>query len=91
MSKCWPNGSSRKWRKTRADVLLNNHMFNQGLCGLQIPGTCTGLADTVHHTYGRCLTGDDPRYLMATCTACNLKVGDPMKGVDPPSNPHTRW
>jgi hypothetical protein len=91
MSKCWPKGSDRRWRNTRSQILTNNQVNNRGQCTLQIPGVCTGLADTVHHTHGRCATGDDPRYLAAVCTACNLKIGDPTKGPDPRSNPKTHW
>ncbi len=52
---------------------------------------CTGVADTVHHTLGRGVTGDDPRYLMGVCAACNRKAGEPMAGPDPAVAPVTAW
>jgi hypothetical protein len=75
----------------RAQVLLDNVVNNSGLCTLMIKGVCTGKADTVHHTLGISVTGHDPRYMVATCSACNLHVGDPMRGVDPPHLPVTVW
>lgn len=77
MSKAWAKGSTAAWRRLRARVLAANLVENQGRCTLQLEGVCTGQADTVHHTLGRAVTGDNPRYLVATCRACNLKVGEP--------------
>lgn len=90
-SKNWKKGSTSAWRRIRAQVLLTNQLRNKGLCTLQIPGKCSGLATQVHHTYGREVTGDDIRYLQAVCQPCNGSVGDPTKGPDPRSNPKTRW
>jgi hypothetical protein len=50
---------------------------------------CTGQADQVHHTLGRQVTGDDPRYLVACCMACNLKIGEP--GRSPQSKRVSKW
>lgn len=82
-------GSSRQWAKTKNAVLLANRMDtnSKGQCQLHISGICEGLATTAHHTHGRCVTGDDPRYLIATCIACNLHVGAPSRQIDPLSNP----
>lgn len=88
MSKAWAGGSTRRWRALRAQVLDLNRRTNRGRCNLQIVGVCTGLADTVHHTKGRAVTGDDPRFLEAVCAACNLKVGEP--GTREPAPKPTR-
>lgn len=90
MSKAWAGGSTRWWRKIRAAVLLQNQVDNNGRCTLQIPDVCTGRADCVHHTLGKDTTGDDPRYLVAACTACNLHIGEPTKH-DPQPRPMTKW
>ena len=100
MSKAWGRGSTRRWRRIRAVVLARNLATNQGRCQLAIPGTwttrlgevrrCLGQADCVHHPYGK-RYGDDPAYLMAACTPCNLKVGDPTKAADPKPEPRTQW
>lgn len=62
-------------------------------CQIKAPGTwtnrrgevlsCLGKADCVHHTLGKAVTGDDPRYLQAACGPCNLHVGSPEKQPDP--------
>lgn len=80
MSRSWEGGSSSAWKRTRRAILADNLEHNAGRCTLQIRGVCTGAATQVHHTLGRRVTGDDPRYLVAACAACNLHVGDPMKG-----------
>jgi hypothetical protein len=84
MSNAWRKGSTTKWRRTRARVLALNLEQNHGRCVLAIPGICTGKATQAHHTKGRATTGDDPQHLIASCAACNLKVGQPK----PPSPPH---
>lgn len=60
-----------------------------GLCQLRLEG-CGVRADCVHHTLGREVTGDDPRYLVAACTNCNLALGDVTKR-DPQPKPRTQW
>ena len=77
MSKAWARGSTYAWRVLRARVLQANAAENQGRCQVAIEGVCTGTADTVHHRLGRAVTGDDPRYLVACCRACNLHIGEP--------------
>jgi 5-methylcytosine-specific restriction endonuclease McrA len=85
MSRSWAGGSTRQWRRTRQVVLARDH----GLCRLQITGVCTVTATCVHHILGRAVTGDDPRYLVAACEACNLAVGEPTP--DPEPTPRTEW
>lgn len=68
-------------------------------CQLAYPGTwtvrtgqqrhCMGVADCVHHTKGPQV--EDPAYLLASCTPCNLKVGEPSATVDLPHRPMTEW
>ena len=89
MSRSWGQGSTRAWRRTRAAVLARD----QGVCRLRIEGVCTGRAEHVHHTLGRAVTGDDPRYLVAACAPCNLAIGDPTRAhiADPKPSPSTRW
>jgi 5-methylcytosine-specific restriction endonuclease McrA len=73
MASAWTNGSTRQWRRIRAAVLArDNH-----ICQVRIRGVCTGVATCVHHTLGRAVTGDDPRFLVASCRSCNLRIGEP--------------
>lgn len=44
----------------------------------------------VHHTAGRGATGDDPRWMLASCESCNLAAGDPAR-EDPAPRPLTNW
>lgn len=60
----------------RAAVLEANQVTNQGRCTLRLEG-CTGRATQAHHTRGREVSGDDPRYLAAACAHCNRKAGKP--------------
>lgn len=55
------------------------------------PRRCTGVATEVHHLLGRKVTGDDRRYLRATCMNCNRKAGEPLAGPDPAVAPVTAW
>ena len=84
MSTAWAKGSTRAWRKTRAAVLARDGHT----CKVQLDGICTTHAAHVHHTKGRAITGDDPRYLVASCAACNLHIGDPTR-FSPNQNPGT--
>lgn len=70
--------------------MAENISTNSGRCTLGIEGVCTGVANVVHHTLGRAVTGDDVRYLQATCAACNNRVGDPTKH-NPQPRRLTRW
>ena len=69
----WPNGSTAAWRRTRARVLERDG----NVCQLQIPEVCVGTATHVHNTQDRDEVGDDPRFLVAACAPCNIRVGDP--------------
>ena len=90
MSRSWAKGSTTRWRKTRAAILAENQRTNGGRCMVALPGVCTGQAQCVHHTLGRAITGDDPRYLVASCTACNLKIGEPST-QSPRPRPISSW
>lgn len=91
MSRGWQGGSTRRGRKIRAEILAKNQRENSGRCQLGIPGVCTRVATVVHHTLGKSVTGDDPRYQVATCARCNQHVGDPMASPDPPAVGVTQW
>ncbi|HMG43948.1 MAG TPA: HNH endonuclease signature motif containing protein [Acidimicrobiales bacterium] len=82
----WAKGSTRRWRRTRAQVLARDGYR----CRIQLDG-CTGVATHVHHVHGRAVTGDDPAHLVAACEWCNLSTGDPTKAPDPQPKPRTRW
>jgi len=91
MSKAWAKGSTYRWRRLRAAVLAANMAENGGKCGLQIRGTCEGMADQVHHVLGRAISGDNPKHLMAVCGPCNRKVGQPKGAPSPTPRPTSRW
>lgn len=86
MSNSWRGGSTRAWRRVRLGVLIRDGYQ----CQIALPGVCTGTATQVHHTVGRSVSGDDPRYLVASCRDCNLKRGDPTKHSFKPRK-MTRW
>lgn len=95
MSKAWAGGSTRAWRRLRAQVLELNRLpvglgGNDGRCRRALSGVCTGQADTVHHTLGRAVTGDEPAYLEAVCAACNFAIGEPAKH-EPRHKAVTEW
>lgn len=87
MSESWSKGSTRAWRRIRAGVLARDGYE----CQLRIDGVCTGRAHHAHHVRGRAVTGDDPRWIVAACAACNLNVGDPTRAADPPNEGVTQW
>lgn len=100
MNAGWSSGSSRAWRRLRAAVLARD----QYLCKAHPtwcdaagapPHTCTTTAPArgghVHHTHGKKVTGDDPRYLVAACASCNQAIGQPKPDTDPPPRPRTAW
>lgn len=78
----WEKGSTRQWRLIRRRVLERDGWA----CQLRLD-VCTGRATCVHHTHGRQVTGDDPRYLVAACRQCNGAIGDPTKQADPKPRP----
>lgn len=84
MSGAWDKGSTRAWRKIRRQVLERDRYR----CRVQLDG-CTTRAGHVHHVKGKAM-GDDPAYLVAACSSCNGKVGDPRRS-DPDPNPWPGW
>lgn len=80
--KAWKNGSTTAWRKVRWAVLeRDGHR-----CQLEVDEQCEGVATHVHHTVGREVSGDDPRFLVAACPHCNYAIGDPRKHQPASSN-----
>jgi 5-methylcytosine-specific restriction endonuclease McrA len=87
MSSAWGKGSTRAWRILRLKVLKRDGYR----CQVQIEGICTTIADCAHHLDGKA-AGDDPDRLVASCTPCNLAVGDPAgRGTDPEHVARTNW
>jgi len=91
MSRGWGRGSTRAHRRVREEILRINRIEHDGMCRLAIPDVCTGLADCVHHTRGKTVTGNNPHYMIAACAACNLRTGDPTRTPDPPGRSATQW
>lgn len=97
VSKAWGKGSTRAGRKVRARVLLRDgYRCQLAYAGEWITADgqarhCMGAADCVHHTRGKGVTGDDPAHMVAACTPCNLRAGEPDPATDPPPRPMTRW
>jgi hypothetical protein len=98
MSNSWKGGSTRAWRRLRAWVLLRDagkgcRAHREGWCDRANapPHECADRGETAHHTRGKAVTGDDPEHIVAACTVCNLAIGDPSKGADPPGRSSTRW
>lgn len=90
MSRSWRDRKDyRRYRNIRAVILAINVEENDGKCTLAIPNVCTGLADQVHHTKGK-EYGDDPKYMVAACKACNLHVGQPGRRSPEPKQV-TQW
>lgn len=90
MSHSWKGGSTRRWRTLRKALLEANRLENQGRCHLAIPGVCTGTADQIHHVRGKA-QGDNPKHLVPSCKACNLKAGNPAQRASPKPRPTSRW
>jgi hypothetical protein len=63
------------------------------MCQLKLEG-CTITAPLVgghaHHLNGKA-NGDDPKFIVASCESCNLKLGEPIKYVEPTFKAHTKW
>lgn len=87
MSRAWARGSTRKWRKIRAQILQRDAYE----CQIRRQGTCTKAADCVHHVLGKGPSGDDPQWLVAACTPCNLAIGQPTQTTDPEPRRMTQW
>lgn len=73
-----------------ANALPKRKGGNDGRCTLGIKDVCAGQATEVHHTLGRDVSGDDPRYLVASCGACNRQIGEPRKH-NPQPKIRSRW
>ena len=94
----WAGGSTSAWRRVRAEVLARDRhrcrAHLDGWCAKAVRKTshvCTNYATHAHHVRGRRATGDDPAFIVAACAACNLYIGDPTEGGDPPCKPMTQW
>lgn len=87
MSRGWSGGSTRAWRRIRRQILLRDAYE----CQIRRAKTCTQVADCVHHVVGRAISGDDPDYLVAACTPCNLALGEPSQNSDPEPRRMTQW
>lgn len=98
-SQHWKNGSTTRWRKVRAFVLKRD----SNRCQISLPPKCdctladckrfhgcTITATQVHHLDGKA-AGDDPDRCVASCRGCNLQIGDPTVGNDPPIKSLTAW
>ena len=88
MSAGWAGGSTRAWRKFRAQILDRD----QHLCQLKLEG-CRTRANQVHHLDGvsaglLC----PPDRAVAACYLCNNRTGNPTHNTDPqPNPPRTEW
>lgn len=100
MSRSWAGGSTTRWRKLRASVLLANANENGGRCQLDVgqgcarhghpcAGVCTGTAEQVHHAKGKAY-GDRRDDLVPACAACNRHVGAPG-AISPEPQPRSNW
>lgn len=78
MSEAWRGGSTREWRRLRALILELNRQTNGGHCRAGVLRVCKRVASVAHHTLGRNVTGDDPRFIVAICAPCNIHIGDPQ-------------
>lgn len=75
-----------RWNQIRKAILERD----QYRCRIQIQGVCVTIADCVHHTLGVEITGDNPAHLVAACTPCNLRIGEP-NGNDAEPRRDRRW
>lgn len=101
----WTAGSSRAWRRIRGLVLARDGFLckahphhceaagaGEHQCTVRAPMTGgPGVAGHAHHIQGRKITGDDPRFIVAACPACNLAIGQPRPDRDPAPRPRTRF
>lgn len=97
MSRWWAGGSTRAYRVARAFVLDRDgricRAHQDGWCAKakrKTSHTCTSVGNQAHHTRGK-RHGDDPNFMVASCAACNLYIGDPEQSVDPQPKPVTIW
>jgi len=100
MSRSWDKGSTAAWRVTRQFVIQRDAQLGyacraheDGWCAfVPRPHICTGRRGRrhAHHVHGRGKTGDDPRWIVSSCAACNLHIGSP-EDYNPQPTPKTRW
>ena len=101
MSSLNDKGSTRRWREIRDAVLRRDgyrcRAHNDGHCDVVVSKKAhrcrgDGMVNVTHahHTKGRRITGDDMRYIVASCEDCNLYIGDPSKH-SPPVTTKTKW
>lgn len=92
MSNVWARGSSAEWRRTREEVMeaYRDPLTGVVKCQIAHQDICTGVATSVHHTRSRRIHGDDKRWLLPACQACNNREGSPESG-DPEPTPGTQW
>ena len=91
-SKAWRSKNTRAWRRVRLAVLDRDKWICQ-LCKQPIDPRLKHphpMSAQVHHTLGRAVSGDDPRYLVAAHRACNVAEGEPGR-TDPTPTSLTRW
>lgn len=95
MSEAWRGGSTRRWRKLRAAILVRDGEIcrvgpERAERGAR--DVCTYRATQVHHLDGKA-AGDDPARLVASCAPCNLAEGDPTErpNSDPPATVLDYW
>lgn len=82
MSERWERGSSRAWRRIRAEVILRDG----GLCQLRLDG-CETYGTQVHHTQPWTGRPEDvpTTQLITACPTCNRTAGEPT--ADPTAGP----
>jgi len=95
MSDAWRGGSTRRYRKIRAMVLVRDG----GRCRLGPiraergdRDVCTYIGNQAHHLDGKA-AGDDPSRMIASCGPCNIAEGDPTErhDNDPPATASEWW
>lgn len=91
MSQAWKDGSTRRWRGIRLQVLVRDGYR----CRINLD-VCTGEATQAHHIHGRgrCpgCRADLLTHLVAACQPCNGKTGDPgAQASNPRPKAMTKW
>lgn len=90
-------GTNRAQQQVNARVLLRDgyrcmlHLEGEWTTRTGQTRHCMGTADCVHHTRGVQVTGWDMEHMIASCTPCNLRVGQPDRTHDPAPRPMTTW
>jgi len=98
VSRNWKGGSTWRWRKIREYVLERDghrcRAHADGWCDAvprrhKCEGDGSAVVTHAHHVHGRAATGDDSRFIVASCASCNLHIGDPA-ARQPASSPRHR-